>query len=97
MEDVDFGDIDDTSKTAHAGNYDSRGAEVTLKASASTGNVNAFFADILLTSSNKSDSESSGGGGGAPPSATGGNGLMSVVMAILGGLGLTGLFAKLSG
>ncbi|QCC47529.1 twin-arginine translocation signal domain-containing protein [Halobellus limi] len=97
-EDVDFADIDDTSKTAHAGNYDSRGAEVTLKSSASAGNVNTFFADILLTSSNKSDAESSGGGGGgAPPSAKGGNGILSVIAAIFGGLGITGLLARLSG
>lgn len=100
VEDTDFADIEDSSKTSHAGKYDSRGATVELKASASANTVYGVGFDLLLTAANKDDAmnTSGGGGGGAPPEQqSGGSGLIATIIAIFGGGGIAVFLRKFLG
>jgi hypothetical protein len=93
VENTDFEDIDDTSKASHAGDYDSRGADVTLRSSVQADTEYGFGADILVTDANRddatSDASSGAGGGGAPPEdQSSGSGILAVIMSIFGGGGI---------
>jgi len=98
LKNVDLADVDDDSKTSHAGKYDSRGAEVTLKSSVQADTEYGIGYDILLSDSNKSDAEETSGSGVRPPEQQGGGGgLISAILALFGGGGIAVLLRRLTG